>query len=75
MGVLSNIFKPRDKPENRTAGSAYTLDLWAVRWEQSIQRTLLSQDEKKRYFVKFNLEGLLRGDYQSRIAYFLHGRV
>lgn len=24
MGVLSNIFKPRDKPENRTAGSAYT---------------------------------------------------
>lgn len=24
MGVLSNIFKPRDKPENKTAGSAYT---------------------------------------------------
>ena len=24
MGVLSNIFKARDKPENRTAGSAYT---------------------------------------------------
>lgn len=45
----------------------YTLDPWVVRWEQSIQRTLLSQDEKKRYFVKFNLEGLLRGDYQSRM--------
>ena len=24
MGVLANIFKARDKPENRTAGSAYT---------------------------------------------------
>lgn len=24
MGVLSNIFKPKDKPENKTAGSAYT---------------------------------------------------
>ena len=45
----------------------YTLDPWVVRWEQSIQRTLLTPDEKKRYFVKFNLEGLLRGDYQSRM--------
>ena len=45
----------------------YTLDPWVVRWEQSIQRTLLTADEKKRYFVKFNLEGLLRGDYQSRM--------
>ncbi len=24
MGILSGIFKVRDKPENRTAGSAYT---------------------------------------------------
>ena len=45
----------------------YTLDPWVVRWEQSIQRTLLTAEEKNRYFVKFNLEGLLRGDYQSRM--------
>jgi len=45
----------------------YTLDPWVVRWEQSIQRLLLSQEEKEQYFVKFNLEGLLRGDYQSRM--------
>ena len=45
----------------------YTLDPWVVRWEQSIQRTLLSSEEKKTYFVKFNVEGLLRGDYQSRM--------
>ena len=45
----------------------YTLDPWVVRWEQSIHRTLLSTDEKKDYFVKFNLEGLLRGDYKSRM--------
>ncbi len=45
----------------------YTLDPWVVRWEQSIQRTLLTAEEKERYFVKFNLEGLLRGDYQSRM--------
>ena len=46
----------------------YTLDPWVIRWEQSIMRTLLSPDEKKKYFVKFNLEGLLRGDYQSRMT-------
>ena len=40
---------------------------WVVRWEQSIRRTLLTPIEKKRYDVKFNLEGLLRGDYQSRM--------
>ena len=45
----------------------YTLDPWVVRWEQSIARTLLNPDEKKTYFVKFNLEGLLRGDYASRM--------
>ena len=46
----------------------YTLDPWVVRWEQSIQRTLLTPAEKKSYFVKFNVEGLLRGDYQSRMT-------
>ena len=46
----------------------YTLDPWVIRWEQSIMRRLLTEDEKKQYFVKFNLEGLLRGDYQSRMT-------
>ena len=46
----------------------YTLDPWVVRWEQSIMRTLLTPEEKKRYFVKFNVEGLLRGDYASRMS-------
>ena len=45
----------------------YTLDPWVSRWEQSIVRTLFSQDEKKSYFVKFNVDGLLRGDYESRM--------
>ena len=45
----------------------YTLDPWVSRWEQAIIRSLLTADEKKRYFVKFNVDGLLRGDYQSRM--------
>jgi HK97 family phage portal protein len=45
----------------------YTLDPWVVRWEQAIQKALLLPAEKKRYFVKFNVDGLLRGDYASRM--------
>lgn len=52
----------------------YTLDPWVVRWEQSIMRSLLSDSEKKEYFVKFNLEGLLRGDYVSRMNGYAIGR-
>ena len=52
----------------------YTLDPWVIRWEQSIQRALLSHDEKAVYFAKFNLEGLLRGDYQSRMNGYAIGR-
>ena len=45
----------------------YTLEPWIMRWEQSINRALLSETEKSSYFVRFNVEGLLRGDYQSRM--------
>ena len=52
----------------------YTLDPWVSRWEQSIVRTLLTPEEKKKYYVKFNLDGLLRGDYQSRMNGYAIGR-
>ena len=52
----------------------YTLDPWVIRWEQSIQRSLLTGEEKSGYYVKFNLEGLLRGDYQSRMNGYAIGR-
>ncbi len=45
----------------------YTLSPWITRWEQAIHRALFSDIEKKRFFVRFNVEGLLRGDYKSRM--------
>ena len=45
----------------------YTLDPWIVRWEQALQRALFDEKEKGEYFFKFNLDGLLRGDYGSRM--------
>ena len=52
----------------------YTLDPWVTRWEQAIVRSLFSTDEKTQYFVKFNVDGLLRGDYQSRMNGYAIGR-
>ena len=45
----------------------YSLDPWLIRWEQELMRALLSESEKGKYFIKFNVEGLLRGDYASRM--------
>jgi len=52
----------------------YTLDPWVTRWEQSMDRRLLNPNEKKEYFFKFNVDGLLRGDYQSRMNGYAVGR-
>ena len=52
----------------------YTLDPWVIRWEQSLSRALFSKDEKRKFFFKFNVEGLLRGDYQSRMNGYAVGR-
>ena len=46
----------------------YTLDPWVVRWEQSMCRVLFSESEKQEYFIRFNVDGLLRGDYASRMS-------
>jgi len=45
----------------------YTLDPWVIRWEQAIQQSLILPSEKGSLFAKFNVDGLLRGDYQSRM--------
>ena len=52
----------------------YTLNPWVIRWEQSMQKALLLPGEKGHYFIKFNVDGLLRGDYQSRMNGYAIGR-
>lgn len=52
----------------------YTLDPWVSRWEQNMTRVLFTKEEKKDYFIKFNVDGLLRGDYQSRMNGYAIGR-
>lgn len=52
----------------------YTLDPWVIRWEQSMQKALFSDSEKQKYFIRFSVDGLLRGDYASRMAGYATGR-
>ena len=52
----------------------YTLNPWVCRWEQALTKSLLSPREKREYCIKFNVDGLLRGDYQSRMNGYAVGR-
>lgn len=52
----------------------YTLNPWVIRWEQALHKALLLPGEKQHYFIKFNVDGLLRGDYQSRMNGYAVGR-
>ena len=51
----------------------HTLTPWLVRFEQAIVKDLLLPDEQDGYFPKFNVDGLLRGDYQSRMRGYATG--
>jgi HK97 family phage portal protein len=52
----------------------YTLWPWLVRWEQEIKRCLFTPIEARMYFAEFLVEGLLRGDIQSRYQAYATGR-
>jgi phage portal protein BeeE len=46
--------------------STDTIRPWAVRTEQEVHRSLLMPSERKRFFVEFDLDGLMRGDVLTR---------
>lgn len=46
-----------------------TLSHWLTRWEQELWRCVLTDEEKRQgFFFRHNLDALLRGDFQSRMA-------
>ena len=51
----------------------YTLMPWLERFEQAIIKDVLIGDEQDEYFPKFNVDGLLRGDYESRMRGYATG--
>ena len=45
----------------------HTIRPWLVRMEQSMNRALISDNEKARFYTRFNMDGLLRGAYKERM--------
>jgi len=45
----------------------YSLMPWLIRIEKGIIKDLLLEEEQDTYFPKFNVDGLMRGDYKSRM--------
>lgn len=46
----------------------HTIRPWIARWEQAITRSLLNDEEKTIYYARFNVNGLMRGDFNSRMS-------
>ena len=47
--------------------AVHTIRPWLVRIEQAVNRALIPENEKGRFYVQFNMDGLMRGDYKSRM--------
>jgi len=52
----------------------YTVEPWLVRLEQCFELNLLTPQELQTHQIKFNLDGLLRGDYETRMRGYAIGR-
>ncbi|MDO5300279.1 MAG: phage portal protein [Clostridia bacterium] len=47
--------------------AVHTIRPWLVRIEQALNRQLFPEKEKGSYYAQFNMDGLMRGDYKSRM--------
>lgn len=54
--------------------TVYTMGPWFARWEQTVNRKLLSLADRQEYFAEFLVAGLLRGDMKSRYDSYAIGR-
>ena len=48
----------------------YTMRPWFVRWEQELNRKLLTDEERTRYYFEFNADALMRGDAAARGTFY-----
>ena len=52
----------------------FTMLPWLRRWEQRINADLFTEDEQTKFYVEFLVDGLLRGDIESRYKAYSIGR-
>ena len=54
--------------------AVHTIRPWLIRIEQAMNRALFTEQEKGHFYVQFNIDGLMRGDYKSRMEGYAIGR-
>ncbi len=65
VGIIGN--QPRANVEQENISFVTdTIRPILVTWEQALDQKLLSAEERKTHFIKFNIAGLLRGDLKTR---------
>lgn len=65
VGIIGN--QPRANVEQENISFVTdTIRPILVTWEQAMNQKLLTPEERKTYFIKFNIAGLLRGDLKTR---------
>lgn len=47
--------------------AVHTIRPWLVRIEQAMNKALLAEGDRGKFFFQFNMDGLMRGDYKSRM--------
>lgn len=47
--------------------AVHTIRPWLVRIEQAMNKALLAEGDRGKLFFQFNMDGLMRGDYKSRM--------
>ena len=71
LGSIENSSTRANIEEQGIQFQRNTILPWVKRWESEINRKLFIDD---RYYIRFNMEGLLRGDIKSRYEAYTKGR-
>lgn len=67
IGIYEKNTNYNNTEQENRAFLYLTMNQWVVRWEQSLNWKLLTEDERsKGYFFKFNFDALLRPDAKTR---------
>jgi HK97 family phage portal protein len=74
LGSLENSSTRANIEEQGIQFQRNTILPWVKRWEAEFNRKLFVGNDAERYYIRFNMDGLLRGDIRSRYEAYTKGR-
>ena len=74
MGDMSNSSTRANVEQQSIDFVRNTILPWVKRWEAEFNRKLFTEKEQGKYRVRFNLDGLLRGDIETRYSSYATAR-